>query len=46
MCEILVLRKIIKRRRKKNFSNPWIDCAMIQKAEEAETFIKIASENQ
>ena len=30
----------------RNFQNSWIDCAMIQKAEEAETFVKLASENQ
>mgnify|MGYP004569651079 CR=1 FL=1 len=30
----------------RNFSNPWIDCAMVQEAEEAETFVKIASKNQ
>ena len=30
----------------RNFPNSWIDCAMIQKAEEAETFVKLALENQ
>lgn len=30
----------------RNFPNSWIDCAMIQKGEEAETFVKLASENQ
>ena len=30
----------------RNFPNSWIDCEMIQKAEEAETFVKLVSENQ
>ena len=34
----------MKRRRKKNFSNPWIDCAMIQNAE-AKTGARLAAEN-